>query len=113
MDRSGLEKLSAAVDFLLAQEGFAAKGERVRAELRQTTSMFVWDTIEMASIPLALPANIKSCWIFHLRKNVPSGRHYHPNSIQHMAVVSGHAMADIGGELKTIVPFDAQRPVSE
>jgi mannose-6-phosphate isomerase-like protein (cupin superfamily) len=43
-----------------------------------------------------LPAIIKSGWIFVLKKDVPSGCHYHPNSIQHMVVIEGEGDSKVG-----------------
>jgi len=35
--------------------------------------------------------------VFVLKKDVPSGCHYHPNSIQHMVTVEGEGTSRVGG----------------
>ncbi len=105
MDERDLQKLSAAVEYLLRQEAFAATVERLKRELAGSKETFVWSTVELASIPCELPVGIRSCWIFHLRKDVPSGCHYHPNSVQHMAVVGGQGTSVVGGMCRPMVPF--------
>jgi hypothetical protein len=74
-------------------------------ELSGTQEPFVWSTVALEAIGVALPAPIKSCWIFLLKGDVPSGCHYHPNSIQHMIVLNGHGRSKIGGVERTMIPF--------
>jgi mannose-6-phosphate isomerase-like protein (cupin superfamily) len=105
MDERDLQKLSTAVEFLLAQEAFSNTVERLEGELARSEETFVWSTVDLDSIPCELPAGIRSCWVFHLRRDVPSGAHYHPNSVQHMVVIRGQGTSDIGGTSRTIVPF--------
>jgi len=57
----------------------------------------VWSTIDLESITTPIPESIKSCWVFVLKKDVPSGCHYHPNSIQHMVTVEGEGTSRVGG----------------
>jgi mannose-6-phosphate isomerase-like protein (cupin superfamily) len=105
MDETDLRKLNSAVEFLVEGESFSSAVERLKAELVQSTETFVWATVDLTSIPCELPEGIKSCWIFYLRKDMPSGRHYHPNSVQHMVVVEGQGTSNIGGERRVLVPF--------
>ncbi len=105
MNGSELQKLNAAVEFLLAQESFSITVQRLQEELACSNETFVWSTVNLDSIPCERPASIQSCWIFHLRKDVSSGYHYHPNSVQHMIVVSGQGTSNIGGTRRTMVPF--------
>ena len=105
MNESDLQRLSVAVEFLLAQESFLSTVERLKDELADSEETFVWSTVDLDSIPCELPVSIKSCWIFHLRKGVPSGCHYHPNSIQHMVMVNGQSTSYIGGTRRTVAPF--------
>ncbi len=105
MKESDLQKLNTAVEYLLRQESFSTTVERLKGELAGSKETFVWSTVELDSIPCELPADIKSCWIFHLRKDIPSGSHYHPNSVQHMVVVSGRGKSIVDGTRRTMVPF--------
>ena len=105
VDETDLQKLSWAIDYLLTQESFSITVERLKDELAQSTETFVWATVDLDSIPCELPDGIKSGWIFQLRRDVPSGAHYHPNSIQHVVLVSGQGASNVAGERKPMVPF--------
>ena len=105
MDLAGLRKLSAAVEYLMDQESFSCTVNRLKDELVHSTENFVWATVDLDSIPCEMPAVIESCWIFYLRRDVPSGSHYHPNSIQHMILIAGHGTSNIDGERRPMVPL--------
>jgi hypothetical protein len=109
MDLSDLEKLHAAVEWLLRQESFSRAIERLKVELGGSHEPFVWRTIALDTIPVALPAPIKSCWIFLLKRDVPSGSHYHPNSVQHMVALNGHGRSSVGGVERALIPIGAAR----
>jgi mannose-6-phosphate isomerase-like protein (cupin superfamily) len=53
-------------------------------------------SIDLQSITMPLPDAIRSVWIFVLKKDMPSGCHYHPNSIQHMVMIEGEGTSTIG-----------------
>src|SRR5262249_17801387 len=78
MDRRDLEKLHAAVEWLLGQGSFSRAVQHLRVQLGGSQEPFVWTTIGLDTIHIALPAAIKSCWIFLLKRDVPSGSHFHP-----------------------------------
>jgi hypothetical protein len=105
VDLRDLEKLHAAVRWLLQQESFSSAVERLGVELGRSEETFVWTTVAVNTIHPTLPAPIKSCWIFLLKRDVPSASHYHPNSVQHMVVLNGHGRANIGGIERTMIPF--------
>ncbi|NER83671.1 MAG: cupin domain-containing protein [Leptolyngbya sp. SIO1D8] len=105
MNESDLQKLNTAVEYLLGQATFSTTVERLNKELAASKETFVWSTVELDSMPCELPPDIKSCWIFYLRQGVSSGCHYHPNSIQHMIVISGQGTSIVGGERKTMPSF--------
>ncbi len=113
MTSPNLSALDSAVRHLLGQPSFAATLADLERELANSTATFVWATVDLDSIPAELPGEIESGWIFHLRRDVPSGAHYHPNSIQHMTLVAGGGEAVLGGERSAMVPFDAPAPVEE
>ena len=106
MNAIELEKLNTAVEFLTGQKTVLETIEQLDREADQAQEPFVWSVIEMDSIARPLPETIKSCWIFVLKKNVPSGCHYHPNSIQHMVTIKGQGRQEIGGQSKRLVPFE-------
>jgi hypothetical protein len=102
---SDLEKLHAAVESLLRKESFSRTVERLRLELSGSQEPFVWSTVALDTISVALPASIKSCWIFLLKGDVPSGCHYHPNSVQHMIALNGHGRSKVGGVERRMIPL--------
>lgn len=105
MNLSDLEKLHAAVEFLLRQESFSSAVERLRLELSGSQEPFVWSTIAMEAVSVALPEPIKSCWIFLLKRDAPSGCHYHPNSVQHMIALNGRGRSKVGGVERAMIPL--------
>ena len=110
MSTPDLHALDSAVQYLLSQQSFTAALTRLRIELASSTATFVWETVDLASLPINLPDEIKSGWIFHLRRDVPSGAHYHPTSVQHMTLVRGGGLAIIGGESRLTTSFNSPRP---
>jgi hypothetical protein len=105
LDLVELEKLHTAVEWLLRQELFSRAIGRLKVELGASQEPFVWATVALDTIRVALPAPIKSCWIFLLKRDVPSGSHYHPNSIQHMVALNGRGRSNVGGAERTMIPF--------
>lgn len=105
MNDRDLQRLSSTVDYLLNRELFSRSLERLKDELARSEDTFVWTTVDLNAIPHELPAEIKSCWIFHLRRDVPSGSHYHPNSVQHMVLIDGEGTSSVGGQRGRLVPF--------
>jgi len=105
MDLGDLEKLHAAVDWLLRQDSLSRAIEHLSVELSGSQEPFVWTTVALETIPVALPPSIKSCWVFLLKRDVPSGSHYHPNSVQHMVALKGQGRSHVGGIERTMIPF--------
>jgi len=92
-----LPQLNEAVMELITRSSFHNLVDTLKGQLQLSSEPFVWSTIELQSITAPLPAIIKSGWIFVLKKDVPSGCHYHPNSIQHMVVIEGEGDSRVGG----------------
>jgi len=91
-----LPQLNAAVEVLTTRTSFHKLVDSLKDQLPDTSEPFVWSTIDLESITVPLPETIKSCWIFVLKKDVPSGCHYHPNSIQHMVMIEGEGASRVG-----------------
>lgn len=89
-----LPQLNDAVAQLIATPDFPGLIDTLKQQLQDTSEPFVWSTIELE--PLKLPQSIKSCWVFVLKKDVPSGCHFHPNSIQHMVTIEGEGSSEVG-----------------
>src|ERR1043165_158776 len=98
-----LPQLNAAVEELLTRPSFHDLVNDLKLQLPNTAEPFVWSTVDPESITVSLPETIRSCWIFVLKKDVPSGCHYHPNSIQHMVMIEGDGTSKVGpssGQMK-------------
>jgi mannose-6-phosphate isomerase-like protein (cupin superfamily) len=107
-----LLRLDAAVRAVLAGPDFAAEVERLAGELASSSEPFTWTAIELSGLP-TLPPAIRSGWIFVLRADAGSGAHFHPNSIQHMAMVRGRGHSVVGGRRRPMLGFDAGAPAAE
>ena len=107
--RDYLLQLSDAVARIIAEPNTSALIDALKDKLKQTAEPFVWTTLELENISGPLPENIKSGWIFVLKKDTPSGRHYHPNSIQHMAMIEGEGTGKIGSATSELKRFDATK----
>jgi hypothetical protein len=105
MNVNDLEKLNIAVEFLINQKTFLERIEQLSEEINHSQEPFVWSVIALSSIDRNLPESIGSCWIFVLKKDVSSGCHYHPNSIQHMVTIKGQGMSKVAGIYKRMVQF--------
>lgn len=109
MSRADITELHAVVRHLQRQPWFAQTLERLHEELEQVAAEpFVWSVLAAEQIAVALPPEIHSCWIFLLRDGMPSGRHYHPNSIQHMIALNGHGEAHVGDARREMLSIDAR-----
>ena len=92
-----LPQLNEAVAQLTTTPDFPGLVDTLKQQLQDTPEPFVWSTIDLQSVAELLPESIKSCWVFVLKKNVRSGCHFHPNSIQHMVMIEGEGTSDVGG----------------
>ena len=100
-----LVKLNSAVEFLVNQDTFTQTANQLRKALSHSSEPFVWSVIDLNAIKGELPEEIRSCWIFVLKEDVPSGCHYHANSIQHMVVIKGQGTSTVGGKTVRVLQF--------
>jgi len=64
--------------------------ERVHAELaRKKEGLMTWEPIPLTVFGRALPAEIRSAWVFVLRAGANTGAERHPNSHQRMMTFEG------------------------
>lgn len=91
-----LQQLNEAVGQLVTRPAIRTLVDNLKDQLQQTSEPFVWSTIDLRSITTRLPDDIRSGWIFVLKKDFPSGCHYHPNSIQHMVMIEGAGRSKVG-----------------
>ena len=98
-----LRLLNDAVAEVVAHPAIQRVIHDLKTQLQHTTEPFVWSTIDLQSLASPLPDDIRSGWIFVLKKDVASGCHYHPNSVQHMVMIEGEGTSKVGtisGEMK-------------
>ena len=100
-----LSQLNEAVAQLISQPGVHSLIDDLKQQLPHTSEPFVWSTIDLQSITAPLPDTIKSGWIFVLKKDVPSGCHYHPNSIQNMVMIEGEGTSRVGEDSRHMKRF--------
>jgi hypothetical protein len=105
MNSNDLEKLNAAVEVLVTRKTFLETIDHLSEDIKHARDSFVWSVIDLTAVESELPDCIRSCWIFVLKKDVSSGCHYHPNSIQHMVTLKGRGMSKIAGEYKRMTRF--------
>ena len=103
-----LQQLNDAVAELVTRPSIRSVVDALKEQLPQTSEPFVWSTIDLESVTTPLPDNIKSAWIFVLKKDVSSGCHYHPNSIQHMVMIEGEGTSKVGTTSGRMKLFEAQ-----
>jgi mannose-6-phosphate isomerase-like protein (cupin superfamily) len=101
-----LPTLNEAVRELITRPATHTLIDTLKHQLQDTSEPFVWSTIDLPSIKTPIPEVIKSCWVFVLRKDVPSGCHYHPNSIQHMVTIEGGGTSRVGGVSRQMKRLD-------
>jgi len=63
-------------------------------------ALMTWEPIPLSMYKQQLPSEIKSSWVFNLRKITTSGAHRHPNSIQRMMSYKGHGDFQTKPDLK-------------
>ncbi|MEN3326444.1 MAG: hypothetical protein V7638_1251 [Acidobacteriota bacterium] len=100
-----LSQLNEAVAQLISRPAVHRLIDDLKQELPHTSEPFVWATIDLQSVTAPLPDTIKSGWIFVLKKDVPSGCHYHPNSIQNMVMIEGEGTSKVGGDSSEMKRF--------
>lgn len=105
MSIDDFEKLNATVESLINQESFVERIEQLSEQIDHSQESFVWSVIDLNFIDRKLPERIRSCWLFVLKKDVWTGCHYHPNSIQHMVMVKGQGVSKVAGTQKRLIQF--------
>ena len=100
-----LSQLNEAVAQLVGRREVHGVIDDLKQQLPHTSEPFVWTTIDLQSVTAPLPDTIKSGWIFVLKKDVSSGCHYHPNSIQNMAMIEGEGTSRVGGDSREMKRF--------
>ena len=89
-ERSRLESLDTVLRSENVREQIRPIVERVRAELgRKKGALMTWESAPLTIFGRALPAQIRSAWVFVLRAGADTGAERHPNSHQRMMSFRG------------------------
>ena len=100
-----LSQLNEAVAQLISGTEVHSLIDDLKQQLPHTSEPFVWFTIDLQSLTTPLPDTIRSGWIFVLKKDVPSGCHFHPNSVQNMVMIEGEGTSRVGGDSREMKRF--------
>ena len=105
-ERTCLESIDAILRSDAVRRQIRPVVERVRAELaRKKEALMTWEPIPLTVFGRALPAEIRSAWVFVLRAGADTGAERHPNSHQRMMSFEGR------GDMKTGEPGQWQSNV--
>lgn len=89
-EKATLESLDRAVLAPEAAASLAPICERVLATLgRGRTEIEAWEPVPLGLYGAALPPDVRSSWVFVLKRGVTTGAERHPNSVQRMVSWSG------------------------
>lgn len=110
MQEADLLKLTALVEEILKNRKVLDVIGDLKAQLLETDEPFVWATLTENLIGKGFPADIRSAWIFVLKPHYRTSAHYHPNSIQHTAVIEGDGQAEIGNQQAKLDLFNLNDP---
>ena len=105
MNADYLQKLNEAVEWIVRQKTFSETVDGLKNELSRSEEPFVWSVLDLVTVSCALPERIKSVWVFVLKRDVSSGCHYHPNSVQHMVMIEGRGQSCVGNIRKEMIRF--------
>ncbi len=106
-----LTKLGEVVSAMLARPDIAETIIQLKSDVKNSPEPFVWAVLDLTPIAERLPKDIRSGWIFVLKKETWSGAHFHPNSVQHMVVIEGRGRSSIGGVSGTMSPMETDQPI--
>jgi len=89
-EQSLLQNLDKVLQSEQVRAGIGPIVERVRAQLdRKRDALMAWEPIPLTLFGSALPAGIRSSWVFVLRVGANTGAERHPNSHQRMMSFEG------------------------
>ncbi len=98
--------LTTVVRLLLSDETVQHVIHRLKEEIGNAAEPFIWHCIDPADYQQLLPIDIRSIWIFVLKKDVPSIEHFHPNSTQYTVMVEGKGRVKLAGEFTPLRNFE-------
>lgn len=93
---SVLDELSRVLAKAQGVDSFASALARVQGELAaHPNEPQAWEPLPLEMLGTAVPASIKSCWVFVLRGAGVFGAERHPNSHQRTIALSGSARFEV------------------
>jgi hypothetical protein len=96
-ERAQLESIDAVLRSETVRQQILPIIERVHAELaRKKQALMTWEPIPLTVFGRALPAEIRSAWVFVLRAGADTGAERHPNSHQRMMSFEGSGHMQTG-----------------
>jgi len=96
-ERAQLESIDAVLRSETVRQQILPIIERVRAELAgKKEALMTWEPIPLTVFGRALPAEIRSAWVFVLRAGADTGAERHPNSHQRMMSFEGSGHMQTG-----------------
>jgi len=110
MQEVDLQKLTALAKEILRNRKVLDIIDDLKAQLLETNEPFLWATLPENLTAKEFPTDIRSAWIFVLRPHYRTSPHYHPNSIQHTAVIEGDGRAKIGNQQVKLELFNSTDP---
>jgi hypothetical protein len=101
-----LKQLSSTVENLLKDDGVIKIIKNLKMKTKDSDEPFNWSIIDINLFRQNINLDIRSGWIFVLKKDTPSIAHYHPNSIQHTVMIEGKGKVKIGDHTRKLEKFE-------
>jgi hypothetical protein len=116
-EHARLESIDAVLRSETVRQQILPIVERVRAELaRKKETLMTWEPIPLTVFGRALPAEIRSAWVFVLRAGADTGAERHPNSHQRMMTFEGSGdmqTGDPGQWQSNVLVSDPDAPLEQ
>jgi hypothetical protein len=113
-ERSILKELDSLLGSAKVRGDIQPVVERVRAQLANSErALMKWEPIPLTIYRDALPAEIRSSWVFVLRAGADTGAERHPNSHQRMMSFQGSGDMQTGAPSKRVSRSKAKQTKSE
>ncbi|MEW5759750.1 MAG: hypothetical protein AB1779_03170 [Candidatus Thermoplasmatota archaeon] len=100
-----LDALNTIVKMLLKDEIIKKSISNLKKKIQDSEEPFIWSVINPDPFQQILPSNVRSIWIFVLKKDTSSIAHYHSNTTQHTVMIEGKGKVKIGDRWKDLRQF--------
>jgi hypothetical protein len=95
------------VENLLKDDRVIKTIKNLKMKIRDSDEPFIWSNIDINYYRQNVPSDIRSGWIFVLKRDSPSIAHYHPNSTQYTVMIEGKGRVKIGDYTRKLVKFES------